>query len=191
MTKHGMMFLSVIILLSLTANTSPVNCSIALIESPPFMELAEQADLILIGKVSDIHIREKDTISTFQVSEYIKQKKTSPVFNLKLAGGKSLVTNPSSPSFQQDEEYILFLMEEDSLNLMNGDVSYYLLFDDYSKLKFENVDSVLLDGIREMYGSKVVRVLSDREYLVIIFSPVLVSLLILLYLRGKYPHYYL
>ncbi len=138
MKKHGIHSLVFMFVLLLSINVG--YCSIAITESPPFMELAEQADLILIGKVIIIEAYEKDTITVFQVSEYIKEKNTSPEFILKLAGGTKMVTIPSSPTFDLDEEYLLFLMDKNLINTMNDDKFYSLLFDHYGKPLFENVD---------------------------------------------------
>ena len=181
MTKHWMMFLSVITLLSLTVNTLPVNCSIALIESPPFMELAEQADLMLIGKVIAVQVHEKDTVTFFQVSEYIKEKNTSPDFTLRLAGGTKRMVSPVSPTFDIDEEYLLFLMDDKMINLMNDlnndEKSYYLLFNHYGKPLMRDVDMDSLNTVREFYGSNVLG--DDPKWVYKVFTGSLISVLLL------------
>ena len=185
MTKHWVMSLSVIILLSLTTNTSPVNCSIALIESPPFMELAEQADLILIGKVINVEVREKSSVIFFQVSGYIKEKNTSPEFTLKLNGGTNRVTSPASPTFDIGEEYLLFLMDKNEINLMNEDKSYSLLFDHYGKPLMSNVDEDSLNTVRELYGSTIVGDTSKWVNPVLAGSLISDLLLVILFMRRR------
>ena len=137
----------VIVYLSVVIPSTLGYCSIATSEAPSFMELAERADLILIGKVIDVEVREKNTITTFQVSEYIKEKNTAPEFTLKLPGGSSMITRPSSPTFELDKEYLLFLMDENLINLMNDDKSYYLLFDHYGKIPVSIVDIESLNSV--------------------------------------------
>jgi len=181
MTNYWMMPLSVLLLLSITANTEPVNCSMAMLESPPFIDLAEQADLILIGKVIDIEIREISTITGFQVSEYIKEKNTSPEFTLKLAGGTNLVTSPSSPTFELDKEYLLFLMDKNLINTMNDDKFYSLLFDHYGKLRMSDVDIESLNNIREAYGSTIVG--DDSKWVIQVLAGSLISVLLLFILH--------
>ncbi len=174
--------ISIILILAFTPNI-PVKAFIGLIDAPTYTELAEQADLILIGKVSDIQIGEKSTLTTFRVSEYIKQKNTSPVFTLILAGGTKQVTSPASPSFYQDEEYLLFLMQEDFVNSRNGNKSYYVLFDHYGKPLLEDVDNDSLDNFREAYGSTVIKVYPEWVYLMIAIFPMCVSILLLIITR--------
>ena len=156
MANNWILPLSVITLLTILVSPTLGNCSIAITESPPFMELAEQADLILIGKVINIEVREKDTITVFQVSEYIKDWKSSPEFTLKQRGGTNLVVMPASPTFNAGDEHLLFLMEKNEINLMNDEKSYYLLFDHFGKPLLENV-------VRELYGSTDIGEVGGKE----------------------------
>ncbi|MCB2172957.1 hypothetical protein KQH65_09495 [archaeon] len=123
-------------------------------ETPSFMELAEQADLIIIGKVTSFKEYEIITVTKFQVSEYIKEwKGASPEFTLTQKGGTILFVSPASPTFNIGDEHLLFLMEKEETNLRNDEKTYYLLFDHFGKPLMRDVDIDSLNTVRELYGS--------------------------------------
>ena len=183
MKKHYFRSLAFMFVLLLPTNIG--YCSIALIESPPFMELAEQADLILIAKVKAIEVDEVNTVTIFQVSEYIKDWKSSPEFTLKLRGGTNLIVMPAKPTFNIGDEHLLFLMEKNEINLMNDEKSYYLLFDRYGKPLLENVDIDSLNTVRELYSSTIVGDDSMWVYKLLAGSLISVLLLYILNIRRQ------
>jgi len=154
MVKNRILYLFIIVLIIFSTNTYHSKGSIGLNETPSFMELAEQADLIIIGKVTSFKEYEIITVTKFQVSEYIKEwKGASPEFTLTQKGGTILFVSPASPTFNIGDEHLLFLMEKEETNLRNDEKTYYLLFDHFGKPLMRDVDIDSLNTVRELYGS--------------------------------------
>ena len=114
----------------------------AISEQPPIDEMAELADLIFIGTVTDIEITESRTFYTFKVTKWIKNFETENIFILKIRGGTNTITSPSPPTFDNNEEYLVFL---------NTDGSNYVVYGSWGKIKTEFVNEAELDNIITNY----------------------------------------
>ena len=148
-----------ILILLLLSSITCGSGSIAIDEQPPLDEMAELADLVFIGTVSNIEITESRTFYTFEVTKWIKNYESEEVYILKIRGGTNTVSSPSPPSFDNNEEYLVFL---------NTDGSNYVVYGSWGKIKTESVNEAELNNIIIKYQDTIPRRNYSYYYLIFI-----------------------
>ena len=126
--------------------------------------MAELADLVFIGTVSNIEITESRTFYTFDVTKWIKNYETEDVYILKIRGGTNTITSPSPPTFDNNEEYLVFL---------HTDGSYYVVYGSWGKIKTEFVNEAELDNIIIKYQDTIPR--RNYSYYYMIFIAIIIG----------------
>jgi len=94
-------------------------------ESPSIGHLAETSDIIFTGRVIDINLVENYTYYQFETYEYIKNPQNTTTFTLQIMGGLTGYTKPNEASFEQDQEYLVFVIPEKT--------RYIVAYGDYGK----------------------------------------------------------
>lgn len=136
--KSAFSTLIIIQLLLCTPLTALGSASLAV--PPTIRQLAEVSDLILMGKVTNIEQTENYIFYTFQVYEYLKNPINQTTFTYQRTEG--LIGELTDVSFKQDEEYLLFLVQ---------DIRYHTAYGDYGKILLSEVSSETIDNLRYIY----------------------------------------
>jgi len=112
-------------------------------ESPSITHMAKISDLIFTGKVIDINKDENYTYYKFEIYEYIKNPQNTTTFTLQIRGGLTGYTKPNAASFEKDQEYLVFVIPENT--------RYIVAYGDYGKIQLSKISPETLDNLRYIY----------------------------------------
>ncbi|MCW4013887.1 MAG: hypothetical protein NWF07_13005 [Candidatus Bathyarchaeota archaeon] len=131
-----------LILVSVGLSTWTIEGSIATSEPPTDEFMAENADIIVICKVTSVEIETYRTLYNFESLEAIKG--TIPEeFSITTGEGVQKKTTPTPVRFDEGQEYVVYLSEEDG--------KYSVFWEEWGKTPLNVFDSDLLGDLRDTY----------------------------------------
>ena len=137
--------LVIVVLLFMNLFFSPQQCNGIAI--PPDLtsltHMAEVSDFVFIGKVTDIELTANFTYYQFNVNEYIKNRQNMTEITLQIYGGSTELLRRNGVSFDLDEEYLVFIVQDIRPNVAYGE---------NGKILLEDVDSSKLDDLRYIHN---------------------------------------
>ncbi len=120
-----------------------VTCASIATSDPPTDEfMMENADIIVICKVTNVDVGVHNTDYMFETEEAVKGV-IQKVFMITTADGTNRHTEPPAVRFEDGQEYIVYLSEEDG--------KYSVFFGEWGKTLLSAFNEELLDNLRSSY----------------------------------------
>ena len=160
-------FLLVLILGSSIINTT--HASIATSDPPTNEFMAENADIIVICRVTGVNVGVSNTRYGFKVIEAIKGN-IKEEFVITTKEGTLRRTSPPQVRFEKGQELLMYLSEK------NG--NYQVFYGSWGKCILPSVNEPLIDSLRSEYTGEII---SNTEYLMITGAFLASILLIIVY----------